>query len=64
MFHVYFVEFVEIILRYNYFFIFQLQMLGYDITWAAFNIIEVMSSSKFTFKVGMCILLNLNLIKE
>lgn len=27
-----------------------LQMLGYDITWAAFNIIEVMSSSKFTFK--------------
>ena len=30
---------------------FQLQMLGYDISWAAFNIIEVMSSSKFTFKV-------------
>lgn len=27
-----------------------LQMLGYDISWAAFNIIEVMSSSKFTFK--------------
>ena len=26
-------------------------MLGYDISWAAFNIIEVMSSSKFTFKV-------------
>ena len=26
-------------------------MLGYDITWAAFNIIEVMSSSKFTYKV-------------
>lgn len=25
-------------------------MLGYDISWAAFNIIEVMSSSKFTFK--------------
>ena len=29
----------------------QIQMLGYDISWAAFNIIEVMSSSKFTFKV-------------
>ena len=29
---------------------FQLEMLGYDISWAAFNIIEVMSSSKFTFK--------------
>lgn len=28
-------------------------MLGYDISWAAFNIIEVMSASKFTFKVGM-----------
>ena len=27
-------------------------MLGYDISWAAFNIIEVMSSTKFTFKVG------------
>ena len=27
-------------------------MLGYDISWAAFNIIEVMSSSKFTFKVS------------
>lgn len=27
-----------------------LQMLGYDISWAAFNIIEVMSSSKFTLK--------------
>ncbi|KAK7490361.1 hypothetical protein BaRGS_00018340 [Batillaria attramentaria] len=27
-----------------------LQMLGYDISWAAFNIIEVMSSTKFTFK--------------
>ena len=26
-------------------------MLGYDISWAAFNIIEVMSSTKFTFKV-------------
>ena len=26
-------------------------MLGYDISWAAFNIIEVMSSSKFTYKV-------------
>lgn len=25
-------------------------MLGYDISWAGFNIIEVMSSSKFTFK--------------
>jgi len=27
-----------------------LQMLGYDISWAAFNIIEVMSSPKFTHK--------------
>nr|XP_023653718.1 AP-3 complex subunit delta-1-like isoform X1 [Paramormyrops kingsleyae] len=27
-----------------------LQMLGYDISWAAFNIVEVMSSSKFTYK--------------
>ncbi|KAK3755607.1 hypothetical protein QZH41_017603, partial [Actinostola sp. cb2023] len=27
-----------------------LEMLGYDISWAAFNIIEVMSSSKFTYK--------------
>ncbi|XP_048758475.2 AP-3 complex subunit delta-1-like isoform X2 [Ostrea edulis] len=27
-----------------------LQMLGYDVSWAAFHIIEVMSSSKFTFK--------------
>lgn len=27
-------------------------MLGYDITWAAFNIIEVMSSTKFTYKVN------------
>ena len=26
-------------------------MLGYDISWAAFNVIEVMSSTKFTFKV-------------
>jgi len=25
-------------------------MLGYDISWAAFNIIEVMSSNKFTYK--------------
>lgn len=25
-------------------------MLGYDISWAAFNIIEVMSSTKFTYK--------------
>jgi len=31
---------------------FQLQMLGYDISWAAFNVIEVMSSTKFTFKVN------------
>lgn len=31
-------------------FLFQLQMLGYDISWAGFNIIEVMSSSKFTYK--------------
>lgn len=28
----------------------QLQMLGYDISWAGFNIIEVMSSAKFTYK--------------
>ncbi|XP_062504625.1 AP-3 complex subunit delta-1-like isoform X2 [Corticium candelabrum] len=27
-----------------------LQMLGYDISWAAFNVIEVMSSQKFTHK--------------
>jgi len=27
-----------------------LQMLGYDVSWAAFNIIEVMSSAKFTHK--------------
>lgn len=27
-----------------------LQMLGYDISWAGFNIIEVMSCSKFTYK--------------
>ena len=27
-----------------------LQMLGYDISWAAFNVIEVMSSTKFTCK--------------
>ncbi|CAF0737741.1 unnamed protein product [Brachionus calyciflorus] len=27
-----------------------LQMIGYDISWASFNIIEVMSSTKFTFK--------------
>jgi hypothetical protein len=26
-------------------------MLGYDISWSSFNIIEVMSSNKFTFKV-------------
>lgn len=25
-------------------------MLGYDISWAGFNIIEVMSSGKFTLK--------------
>uniref|UniRef100_M3ZMV5 AP-3 complex subunit delta-1 n=1 Tax=Xiphophorus maculatus TaxID=8083 RepID=M3ZMV5_XIPMA len=29
---------------------YQLQMLGYDVSWAAFNIVEVMSSSKFTYK--------------
>ena len=29
----------------------QLQMLGYDISWAAFNVIEVMSCTKFTVKV-------------
>ncbi|KAG8038163.1 hypothetical protein G9C98_006488 [Cotesia typhae] len=28
----------------------ELQMLGYDISWAGFNIIEVMSSGKFTYK--------------
>ncbi|XP_078041110.1 adaptor-related protein complex 3, delta 1 subunit-like garnet [Augochlora pura] len=27
-----------------------LQMLGYDVSWAGFNIIEVMSSAKFTYK--------------
>lgn len=27
-----------------------LQMIGYDISWSAFNVIEVMSSPKFTFK--------------
>ncbi|KIH43959.1 hypothetical protein ANCDUO_26028, partial [Ancylostoma duodenale] len=27
-----------------------LQMLGYDISWAAFNIIEVMASTKYTEK--------------
>lgn len=27
-----------------------LQMLGYDISWASFNVIEVMSSTKFTYK--------------
>lgn len=31
----------------------QLQMLGYDVSWAAFNIVEVMSSSKFTYKVKL-----------
>ena len=29
----------------------QLQMLGYDISWACFNMVEVTSSPKFTFKV-------------
>lgn len=33
----------------------QLQMLGYDVSWAAFNIVEVMSSSKFTYKVRFMI---------
>lgn len=28
----------------------QIQMIGYDISWAGFNIIEVMSSPKFTCK--------------
>ena len=27
-----------------------LHMMGYDMSWAAFNIIEVMSSNKFVFK--------------
>ncbi len=35
----------------RFFFHVQLQMLGYDVSWAAFNIVEVMSSSKFTYKV-------------
>ena len=26
-------------------------MLGYDISWASFNVIEVMSSTRFTHKV-------------
>lgn len=34
----------------NMFFYFKIQMLGYDISWAGFNIIEVMSSSRFTCK--------------
>ena len=34
-----------------FFFVFQLEMIGYDISWGAFNIIEVMSSPKFTHKV-------------
>lgn len=25
-------------------------MMGYDVSWAGFNIIEVMSSTKFTYK--------------
>jgi hypothetical protein len=29
-------------------------MLGFDISWAAFNVIEVMSSTKFTHKVCNC----------
>jgi hypothetical protein len=28
-------------------------MMGYDISWAAFNMIEVMSSTKFTYKVRL-----------
>lgn len=28
----------------------QIQMIGYDISWAGFNVIEVMSSPKFTCK--------------
>jgi len=28
-------------------------MLGYDVSWAAFNVIEVMSSPKFTHKVWL-----------
>ena len=34
-------------------YVLQLQMLGYDVSWAAFNIVEVMSSSKFTYKVWL-----------
>jgi len=30
--------------------LFYLQMLGYDISWAAFHVIEVMSQQKFTSK--------------
>lgn len=33
-------------------FFLQLQMLGYDISWASFNIIEVMSCTRFTYKVS------------
>ena len=33
----------------------QLQMLGYDVSWAAFNVIEVMSSPKFTHKVWLTV---------
>ncbi|VEL43437.1 unnamed protein product [Protopolystoma xenopodis] len=33
-----------------------LQMLGFDMTWAAFHVIEVMSSPKFTYKVVDCYL--------
>ena len=31
-------------------------MLGYEISWAAFNVIEVMSSVKFTHKVSFMVL--------
>jgi AP-3 complex subunit delta-1 len=34
-------------------------MLGYDISWAAFNVIEVMSSTKFTYKVIIFKLVNI-----
>lgn len=39
----------EIILR-SKFYIFKLQMKGYDMSWAAFSIIEVITNPKFTAK--------------
>lgn len=42
---------VSFVLNLCLFLHFQLQMLGYDISWSGFNIIEVMSSTKFGHKV-------------